>query len=153
MAGRLAPASMVAGGHILKRAWSANFKMVLYVLLRPLRPELDGRPSSANFSYSCTKLVTLQFTYCTNVHMIRPLIQPYNSSSKFLILILVDFSHFAVSSPPCVQPLNTPKHKILNEIPPYYIDTLSPPTTYKYGPPTKRELYSSSSRLIYSALN
>jgi hypothetical protein len=60
MAGRLAPASEVAGGHkyhtILKRAWSANFKMVKYVLLRLLRPELDGRPSSANFSYSCTKL-------------------------------------------------------------------------------------------------
>jgi hypothetical protein len=28
---------------ILKRAWSANFKMVLYVLLRPLRPKLDGQ--------------------------------------------------------------------------------------------------------------
>jgi hypothetical protein len=35
----------------------ALFKIVWYVLLRPLRPELDGRPSSANFSYSCTKLV------------------------------------------------------------------------------------------------
>jgi hypothetical protein len=46
MAGRLAPASEVAGGHtlpaILKRAWSTDFKMVWYVLLRPLRPELDG---------------------------------------------------------------------------------------------------------------
>jgi hypothetical protein len=30
---------------ILKRTWSANFKMVWYILLRPLRPELDGRPS------------------------------------------------------------------------------------------------------------
>jgi hypothetical protein len=60
----------------LERAWSANFKMVL---LRPLGPELngqdpfqicgrlcqtrktptlDGRPSSAYYSYSCTKLVT-----------------------------------------------------------------------------------------------
>jgi hypothetical protein len=28
---------------ILKRAWSANFKMVWYVLLRPLRPKLDGQ--------------------------------------------------------------------------------------------------------------
>jgi hypothetical protein len=28
---------------ILKRAWSAKFKMVCYVLLRPLRPELDGQ--------------------------------------------------------------------------------------------------------------
>jgi hypothetical protein len=27
---------------ILKRAWSANFKMVWYVLLRPLRPELEA---------------------------------------------------------------------------------------------------------------
>jgi hypothetical protein len=43
---------------ILKRAWSANFKMVWYVLLRRLRAELDVRPSSANFSYSYTKLVT-----------------------------------------------------------------------------------------------
>jgi hypothetical protein len=31
---------------ILKRAWSANFKMVCYVLLRPLRPELDGQYSA-----------------------------------------------------------------------------------------------------------
>jgi hypothetical protein len=43
---------------ILKLADHALFKMVRYVLLRPLRPERDGRPSSANFSYSCTKLVT-----------------------------------------------------------------------------------------------
>jgi hypothetical protein len=47
MAGRLAPASKVAGEHtglaILKRAWSANFKMVWYVLLRLLRPDLDGQ--------------------------------------------------------------------------------------------------------------
>jgi hypothetical protein len=28
---------------ILKRAWSANFKMVWYVVLQPLRPELDGQ--------------------------------------------------------------------------------------------------------------
>jgi hypothetical protein len=28
---------------ILERAWSANFKIVWYVLLRPLRPELDGQ--------------------------------------------------------------------------------------------------------------
>jgi hypothetical protein len=28
---------------ILERAWSANLKMVWYVLLRPLRPELDGQ--------------------------------------------------------------------------------------------------------------
>jgi hypothetical protein len=28
---------------IFKRAWSANFKMVWYVLLRALRPKLDGR--------------------------------------------------------------------------------------------------------------
>jgi hypothetical protein len=43
---------------ILKLADHALFKIVWYVLLRPLRPELDGRPSSAKFSYSCTKLVT-----------------------------------------------------------------------------------------------
>jgi hypothetical protein len=42
---------------ILKLADHALFKIVWYVLLRPLRPELDGRSSSANFSYSCTKLV------------------------------------------------------------------------------------------------
>jgi hypothetical protein len=43
---------------ILKLADHALFKIVWYVLLRPLRPELDGRPSSAHFNYSCTKLVT-----------------------------------------------------------------------------------------------
>jgi hypothetical protein len=61
MAGRLAPASKVAGGHTLpfyKLADHILFKIVWYVLLQPLRPELDGRPSSSNFSYSCTKLVT-----------------------------------------------------------------------------------------------
>jgi hypothetical protein len=44
-----------------KRAWSGNLKMVRYVLLQLLRPELDGQPSSANFSYLCTKLVTTIF--------------------------------------------------------------------------------------------
>jgi hypothetical protein len=39
----------------------ALFKIVWYVLLRPLRPELDGRPSSANFRYLCTNLVTTIF--------------------------------------------------------------------------------------------
>jgi hypothetical protein len=58
---------------ILKRARSANFKMVWYVLLRPLRPELDGQTS---FSWSnlrkhhqnqhnCTPLV--QFVECSYV--------------------------------------------------------------------------------------
>jgi hypothetical protein len=42
MTGRLAQASEVAGGHtILKLADHSLFKMVRYVLLRPLRPELD----------------------------------------------------------------------------------------------------------------
>jgi hypothetical protein len=41
--GRLSPALEVTGGHTLERAWSANFKMVWYVLLRPLTPELDGQ--------------------------------------------------------------------------------------------------------------
>jgi hypothetical protein len=42
--GRIAPASEVAGGHAIKCikiADHALFKMVRYVLLRPLRPELD----------------------------------------------------------------------------------------------------------------
>jgi hypothetical protein len=46
MAGHLAPASEVAIGHtlpFLKRSRSANFKMVGNVLLRPLRPKLDGQ--------------------------------------------------------------------------------------------------------------
>jgi hypothetical protein len=33
---------------ILKRAWSANFKMVWYVFLRPLRPELEAAPGGQN---------------------------------------------------------------------------------------------------------
>jgi hypothetical protein len=37
---------------IFKLADHALLKIVWYVLLRPLRPELDGRLSSANFSYS-----------------------------------------------------------------------------------------------------
>jgi hypothetical protein len=44
--GRLAPASEVTRRTcltILERAWSANFKMACYVLLRPLRRELDGQ--------------------------------------------------------------------------------------------------------------
>jgi hypothetical protein len=28
---------------ILERAWSANFKILWYFLLRPLRPKLDGQ--------------------------------------------------------------------------------------------------------------
>jgi hypothetical protein len=44
--GRLALASEVSGGHIIpfkKLADHALFKIVRYVLLRPLRPELDGQ--------------------------------------------------------------------------------------------------------------
>jgi hypothetical protein len=56
MAGRLAPASKVAGSrtylNIFKLADHALIKIVWYVLLQPLRLELDGRPLSANFSYS-----------------------------------------------------------------------------------------------------
>jgi hypothetical protein len=43
------PSSSGLRGHrrtyltILERAWSANFKMVWYVLLRPIRPELNGQ--------------------------------------------------------------------------------------------------------------
>jgi hypothetical protein len=45
--GHLAPASEVAGGHtILKLADHALFKMVRYVFVRPLGPELDGQYSA-----------------------------------------------------------------------------------------------------------
>jgi hypothetical protein len=45
--GRLVPTSEVTGSKrtyltILERAWSANLKMVWYVLLRPLRPNLNA---------------------------------------------------------------------------------------------------------------
>jgi hypothetical protein len=50
---------------ILKRAWSANLKMAWYILLRPLRPELDGRPS---FSWSNNR------KHHQNQHNCRPLI-------------------------------------------------------------------------------
>jgi hypothetical protein len=46
MAGRLAPASEVAGGRtlqILKGHGMPFEKMVWYVIRRPLRPELDGQ--------------------------------------------------------------------------------------------------------------
>jgi hypothetical protein len=33
---------------IFKRAWSANFKIVWYVFLRPLRPELEAAPGGQN---------------------------------------------------------------------------------------------------------
>jgi hypothetical protein len=49
---------------ILKRAWSANFKMVWPILLRPLRPELDGRSS---FSWSNLR------KHHQNQHNCRPL--------------------------------------------------------------------------------
>jgi hypothetical protein len=44
--------------NILKRAWSANFKMVWYVLLRPLRPELNGQ-CKVHFKFvdACVKLL------------------------------------------------------------------------------------------------
>jgi hypothetical protein len=50
-----AVSKLVAGGH------TSNFKMVLcvYVVLQPLRPELDGQDQ-----------VQTIVTYCTNVHMI-----------------------------------------------------------------------------------
>jgi hypothetical protein len=53
MAGRLAPASEVAG-----RAWSSNFKMVWYVLCPPATSEAGAKwpRISANYSDSSTKL-------------------------------------------------------------------------------------------------
>jgi hypothetical protein len=45
--GHLAPASEVAGGHTIPYYHHALFKMVRYVFLRPLRPELDGQYSVA----------------------------------------------------------------------------------------------------------
>jgi hypothetical protein len=50
---------------ILKRTWSANYKMVWYILLRPLRPELDGRPS---FSWNNLR------KHHQNQHNCRPLV-------------------------------------------------------------------------------
>jgi hypothetical protein len=53
---RLAQALEVTGGlTILERAWSANFKMVCYVLLRSLRPELDGQDPFQILGF-CVKL-------------------------------------------------------------------------------------------------
>jgi hypothetical protein len=53
--GRLAPASEVTYLTILERAWLANFKMVWYVLLRPLRPELNGQ-DPFQICEACVKL-------------------------------------------------------------------------------------------------
>jgi hypothetical protein len=57
--GRLAPASDISGSRtyltILERAWSENFKMVWYVLLRPLRPELYGQ-DQFQIIETCVKL-------------------------------------------------------------------------------------------------
>jgi hypothetical protein len=50
---------------IFKRAWSANFKMVWYILLRHLRSELDGRQS---FSWSSLR------KHHQNQHNCRPLV-------------------------------------------------------------------------------
>jgi hypothetical protein len=41
--------------NILERVWYANFKMVWYVLLRPLRPELDGQDPFQILGF-CVKL-------------------------------------------------------------------------------------------------
>jgi hypothetical protein len=42
---------------ILERAWSANFKILWYVLLRPLRPELNGQDQiHFKFVEACVKL-------------------------------------------------------------------------------------------------
>jgi hypothetical protein len=57
--GSLSPASEVTGGNkyltILERAWSANFKIVWYVLLRPLRPELNSQ-DPFQICEACVKL-------------------------------------------------------------------------------------------------
>jgi hypothetical protein len=50
-------------------------------------------------------------------------IHPYNSSNKFLILIWI-LPQFPTSEPSAWFQLNPMKHKIVIEIPPYYIDTL-----------------------------
>jgi hypothetical protein len=63
--GRLAPALEVTACRrtyltILERAWSANFKMVWYVLRRPLRPELNGQ-DPFQICEACVKLKNADF--------------------------------------------------------------------------------------------
>jgi hypothetical protein len=62
MAGRLAPASEVAGSRTylykFKKGVVCQFKNGMVCSLATFKAGADGRPSSANFSYSCTKLVT-----------------------------------------------------------------------------------------------
>jgi hypothetical protein len=59
-------------------------------------------------------------------------IHPYNSFSKFLILIwILPISNISALCHAGFQ-LNPMKHKIVIEIPPYYIDTLACPTNKNY---------------------
>jgi hypothetical protein len=51
---------------IVTIAWSANFKMVWYVLLRPLRPELDGQENPILVLYRQN-----QNQHCTEIPVTR----------------------------------------------------------------------------------
>jgi hypothetical protein len=62
MASRLGPTSEVAGGHTLPFFFKGHdlpiLKMVWYVLLRPLRPELDGQDQ--------VQIIVTQALNCSN---------------------------------------------------------------------------------------
>jgi hypothetical protein len=68
---------------ILKRAWSANFKMVRYVLLRPRRPELDNKDVEAR------RLPV--FLHVLAVYL-RRILRPQRSQSGHSLRIIVRFS-------------------------------------------------------------
>jgi hypothetical protein len=65
------PSSTGLRGHrrtyltILERAWSANFKMVWHVRLRPLRPELNGQDPFQICGGLCQTRKTPTLAYCT----------------------------------------------------------------------------------------
>jgi hypothetical protein len=57
---------------ILNREWSANFKMVWYVLLRPRRPELDGQDPFQICGILCQTRKTPTLVLITEVHILWP---------------------------------------------------------------------------------
>jgi hypothetical protein len=69
---------------ILERAWSANLKMVLYVLLRSLRTELDGQDQVQIIVTQALIIVVTNLLTSTNDHMIRPYVITCQLLSAFL---------------------------------------------------------------------
>jgi hypothetical protein len=126
--------------HFWRKIFSARFPVIWHALFRftvQLEIKIITKQNKMSIFCKCQNSENISATKMQNIikccmFRVDYYIHPYNSSSKFLILIwiLPIFQHQRPLQGANCQ-LNPMKHKIVIEIPPYYIDTLPSITEVK----------------------